>query len=82
LVGDGLLRRDLEIECRQLGINEAVTFLGWQRDLSKIYADLDVVVLSSLNEGTPVSLIEAMAAGKAVVATKVAEPPGGSDERE
>ena len=38
---------------------------------SRIYADLDVVALSSLNEGTPVSLIEAMAAAKPVVATRV-----------
>ena len=75
LVGDGLLRRDLEIECRQLGIHDAVTFLGWRSDLDRIYADLDVVVLCSLNEGTPVSLIEAMSAGKAVVATKVGGVP-------
>lgn len=75
LVGDGVLRRSLEAECRQLGISESVTFLGWREDLGKIYADLDVVVLSSLNEGTPVSLIEAMAAGKAVVATRVGGIP-------
>ena len=75
LVGDGLLRREMEIECQRLGITEAVTFLSWRRDLDKIYTDLDVVVLSSLNEGTPVSLIEAMAAGKAVVATRVGGVP-------
>jgi len=75
LVGDGGLRREMEMECRQLGITEAVTFLGWRRDLDKIYADLDLVVMSSLNEGTPVSLIEAMAAGKAVIATKVGGIP-------
>jgi len=75
LVGDGLLRREMEMECQLLGITEAVTFLGWRRDLDKIYADLDMVVMSSLNEGTPVSLIEAMAAGKAVVATRVGGVP-------
>jgi len=75
LVGDGDLRRNLELECQQLGISESVSFLGWQRDLSKIYADLDVVVLSSLNEGTPISLIEAMASGKGVVATEVGGVP-------
>jgi len=69
------LRRNLELECQQLGISESVSFLGWQRDLGRIYADLDVVVLSSLNEGTPISLIEAMAAGKAVVATNVGGVP-------
>jgi len=71
LVGDGILRANLEFECQQLGISKAVTFLGWRKDLCKIYADLDVVVLSSLNEGTPLSVIEAMAAGKGVVATEV-----------
>jgi len=71
LVGDGILRANLEFECQQLGISKAVTFLGWRKDLRRIYADLDVVVLSSLNEGTPLSIIEAMAAGKGVVATDV-----------
>jgi len=75
VVGDGALRKSLESECRQLGISESVFFLGWRRDVAKIYADLDVVVMSSLNEGTPVSLIEAMAAGKAVVGTAVGGVP-------
>ena len=75
LVGDGELRKSLELECQRLGIREKVTFLGWRRDLNRIYADLDVVALSSLNEGTPVSLFEAMAAGKAVVATNVGGVP-------
>jgi len=75
LVGDGVLRTALELECRQLGISKSIKFLGWRRDLEKIYADLDVVVLSSVNEGTPVSIIEAMAAGKGVVATRVGGVP-------
>jgi glycosyltransferase involved in cell wall biosynthesis len=45
--------------------------VGWRRDLEAVYADLDVVVNSSRNEGTPVALIEAMAASRAVVATAV-----------
>jgi len=75
LVGDGNLRADLEAECRRLGIDRSVVFLGWRRDLARIYADLDIVALSSLNEGTPVSLIEAMAAGRATVATDVGGVP-------
>jgi len=71
IVGDGLIRKELELQVSSLGIEKKVRFLGWRFDLEKVYADLEVVVLSSLNEGTPVSLIEAMAAGKAVVATKV-----------
>ena len=71
IVGDGELRPHLEQQAHALGLSQCVTFLGWQRELEPIYADLDLVVLSSLNEGTPVSLIEAMAAGLPVVATRV-----------
>ncbi len=48
---------------------------GWRHDLAKIYADLDVLVVSSINEGTPVSAIEAMASGIPVVATRVGGLP-------
>jgi glycosyltransferase involved in cell wall biosynthesis len=71
IVGDGELRFELENLVRKLGIEENVLFLGFRRDLVKIYADLDLVVLSSLNEGLPVSIIEAMASGKPVIATDV-----------
>lgn len=71
IIGDGELRENLENYARQLGIDDAVTFMGWQKDLEKIYQDLDIVALTSLNEGTPLSLIEAMAAGRAVIATDV-----------
>ena len=54
-----------------LKISNSVRFLGWRHDLAALYATLDVVVLSSRNDGTPVSVIEAMAAGRAVVATDV-----------
>jgi glycosyltransferase involved in cell wall biosynthesis len=46
-------------------------FLGWVEDLPTLYEALDLVVLTSRNEGTPISLIEAGAAGRAVVATRV-----------
>lgn len=71
IVGDGELRPELERSVRERGLSERVHFLGWRRDLDVIYADLDVVVLTSNNEGTPVALIEAMAAGRPVVATQV-----------
>jgi len=71
IVGDGELRDELETYAKTSGIGEQVSFLGFRRDLPEIYADLDLVVLSSLNEGLPVTLIEAMAAAKPVVATKV-----------
>lgn len=75
IVGDGELRTRLEQRARDLGLDGCAHFLGWQRDLEPIYADLDLVVLSSLNEGTPVSLIEGMAAGLPVVATEVGGVP-------
>lgn len=75
IVGDGELRSTLEQQARALELDTCVHFLGWQQDLEPIYADLDLVVLSSLNEGTPVCLIEAMAAGLPVVATSVGGTP-------
>jgi glycosyltransferase involved in cell wall biosynthesis len=46
-------------------------FTGWIEDLASVYADLDIVALTSLNEGTPVSLIEALASGRPVISTAV-----------
>lgn len=71
VVGDGPERGCLEAECRRLKLDSLVHFLGWRCDLPVIYADLDVMVNCSLNEGTPVALIEALAAGRPVVATHV-----------
>jgi glycosyltransferase involved in cell wall biosynthesis len=75
IVGDGALRADLEKMACDLGIGESVLFLGWRQDMARILADLDVLVVSSDNEGTPVSAIEAMASGKPVVATRVGGLP-------
>ncbi|HYJ15422.1 MAG TPA: glycosyltransferase family 4 protein, partial [Candidatus Limnocylindria bacterium] len=75
IVGDGVLRPKLEKQARDLGIADRVLFTGWRRDLPRICADLDVLVVSSDNEGTPVSAIEAMAAGCPVVATRVGGLP-------
>lgn len=69
--GDGHLRRSLETEALQLGIADDVAFVGNRRDTASIYAASDVVALSSMNEGTPLSLIEAMAAGRPVISTAV-----------
>lgn len=70
VVGDGELRQDLEDCARGLGIEDIVEFKGWVRDLKEIYRELDIVTLTSLNEGTPVSIIEGMAAARPVVATE------------
>jgi glycosyltransferase involved in cell wall biosynthesis len=71
IAGDGELRKDLETRARELGIADRVRFLGWRGDLQTIYGATDVFVLTSRNEGTPVALIEAMAAGVASVSTDV-----------
>lgn len=71
VIGDGKLREELEKYSYEIGLGDSVKFLGWRKDLGPIYADLDIVALTSLNEGTPVSLIEAMASGKPVVSTEV-----------
>ena len=75
VVGDGERRQELESQVNQLGLSKSVRFLGWRRDLVRVYADLDVVALSSLNEGSPVVLIEALAAARPVVATAVGGVP-------
>jgi len=71
IIGDGTLRKREEGHAKRLGISDKVFFAGWRDDLSSIYADMDVLVVSSNNEGTPVSAIEAMASGVAVIATAV-----------
>jgi glycosyltransferase involved in cell wall biosynthesis len=75
VVGDGTLRPALAQQARRLGIGDRVLFTGWRTDLPRIYADLDVLVVSSNNEGTPLSAIEAMAARCPVVATRVGGIP-------
>jgi glycosyltransferase involved in cell wall biosynthesis len=70
LAGDGELRSELERAGRE-ALGDRMRFLGWVDDLASLYAACDVVALTSRLEGTPVSLIEASAAGKPVVATDV-----------
>jgi glycosyltransferase involved in cell wall biosynthesis len=71
VAGDGPEREAVTALIAKLGIADRVRLLGWRADTERIYAASDVVALSSLNEGSPVSLIEAMAAARAVVATNV-----------
>jgi len=71
LAGDGHLRKYLEELASSLGITSAITFLGFRPDVADIIRASDLFVLPSIFEGLPLSLIEAMACGKAVVATNV-----------
>jgi len=71
LIGDGELRPTLENYCLKIGLKDQVIFYGWEKIIPMIYADLDILALTSLNEGTPVSIIEAMAASVPVITTGV-----------
>lgn len=75
VVGDGERRAELEDQAGRVGLSDRVVFTGWRRDLPAVYADLDVLVISSHNEGTPVSIIEALAAGVPVASTAVGGVP-------
>ncbi|HVF13801.1 MAG TPA: glycosyltransferase, partial [Acidimicrobiales bacterium] len=71
VIGDGELRTALTHRVAGLGLADRVHFTGWCADMAAALSDLDAVVLSSRNEGTPLALIEASAAGRPVVATDV-----------
>ncbi len=71
VVGDGECRQQLEAYCREKNLTRHVVFWGWIQNVSLVYADLNILALTSLNEGTPVSMIEAMAASVPVIATQV-----------
>ena len=75
IVGSGQLAPELQKLSSEIGIGDLVIFTGWRRDLDRIYADLDVLVNTSINEGTPYAIIEAMAARVPVVATSVGGVP-------
>ena len=71
VLGDGELRPDLERLARELGVAGAVAFLGYREDVLPHLAAADLAVLTSANEGTPVALIEAAAAARPLVGTRV-----------
>lgn len=71
VVGDGSLRPRLERLAASLGLKDEVTFVGSRRDPQNFYPAFDIVALTSRNEGTPLTLIEAMANSRPVIATSV-----------
>jgi glycosyltransferase involved in cell wall biosynthesis len=75
VIGDGHLRDELESHAKGLGVEREVEFLGMRDDPENFYAALDIVALTSLNEGTPLTMIEAMANGCACLATRVGGVP-------
>lgn len=75
IVGDGSSRLDLMTQARGLGISENVVFLGHREDTEVLLQAVDIFVLPSLSEGIPMALLEAMAASRAVVASRVGGIP-------
>ena len=71
LVGDGVLKEKLEIQCESLGIMPKVRFLGNQREIPQLLCLADVFVLSSDSEACPMTVLEAMASGIPVISTNV-----------
>ena len=71
LVGDGPLRPEYEALCRRLGIEAQVEFLGYRNDVAELLAESDLAVLTSFKEGLPRAVLEPMAMGLPVVATRV-----------
>lgn len=71
IVGDGELKEDIFQRVRESALDGYVKFVGWQKFMPPWYQAMDGIILTSLNEGTPVTIIEAMASGKPVIATDV-----------
>ena len=75
IAGEGSLEDELADKVNDLGLREHVFFIGFRDDVRRIMSAVDIYVNSSYWEGTPVSVLEAMAAGLPVVATNVGENP-------
>ncbi|MBK6799480.1 MAG: glycosyltransferase [Acidobacteria bacterium] len=71
IIGDGHLRPALESQAQKLQVADKIVFTGFRDDVLSLYNDLDIVGLTSLNEGTPLTLIEAMSCGVPAVSTEV-----------
>jgi glycosyltransferase involved in cell wall biosynthesis len=75
MVGEGPDRDEVEERAHELGVSRHCLFVGYQKEVAAYYAFIDALILPSSNEGTPVSAIEALAAGRPVVATRVGGVP-------
>ncbi len=69
IIGDGDERQKIEAKIKELQLETIITLTSWEKNVDKVYPGLDIVCLTSFNEGTPVSLIEAQAANKPIVST-------------
>jgi glycosyltransferase involved in cell wall biosynthesis len=75
VVGDGAARPRLQSQARWLELGDRVVFAGWRGDVPALLKEMTVFVMPSLHEGGPTSVLEAMAMGRAVVATSVGMVP-------
>jgi glycosyltransferase involved in cell wall biosynthesis len=82
MVGDGPDRERVERRAHELGIVKHCLFVGYQEEVARWYASFDAMILPSVNEGTPVSAIESLAARRPVVATRVGGVPDVVEEGE
>ncbi|MGH9197935.1 MAG: glycosyltransferase, partial [Acidimicrobiia bacterium] len=74
-VGQGPLEHELKLRAKRLGLDDTVTFFGYREDAPAVAGSFDVFALPSLHEGLPIALIEAMALGRPVIATRVGGIP-------
>jgi len=75
IIGDGRLRKPLEDKSEKLGIKKQVIFMGQRKDIPELLMAMDIFVLPSIKEGLPMALLEAMAAKRPVIATRVGGIP-------
>jgi len=75
IIGDGALRKELELYAEKLGLSKDVFFLGFRQDIPEILSGIDLFAVSSLMEGVSLTILEAMAAGLPIIATKVGGNP-------
>ncbi len=75
IVGDGVLRKELEAKVKMYGLQDKVIFMGVRSDIPGILSQSDVFAISSLHEGLPLSVLEAMASGLPIIATRVGGIP-------
>lgn len=71
IVGEGRERKRLESMAHSLNLGDKIIFTGFRSDIKEILYSLDILVLSSVREGQPITLLEAMALGKPIVATNI-----------
>jgi len=75
IAGDGPLKQELESLCDRLGLGQFVHFAGFLEDMEEFFTRIDVFLMPSLSEGLPMALLEAMACGKACIASEVGGVP-------